>query len=1606
DQSLVQPVCRDDFGSFTLSFAGGSPGKRLTLTSTNGFFQSYDDEFSGTYLFEDLQPGPYIWTLEDQGCPDQSGTFTVNDILKPQFNSNFQDISCFGADDGFIQITNPMVQGGRTFSVWINGVNQGTMTDFFNLGPGIYQIRIQDSMGCISDPMAVELSQPDRPLEILNLSVTDLLCYGEEEGEIMFEVSGGRPSYRAMLTTEVGSAVTMDNLTDDNPYTFSGLAAGNFTLEVWDQNDICYTTEEIVIEEPGVFSTTLEVGAIFCEGGTTFLELETEGGVLPYVYQWEWYDEDISGWVTLPEVGNRINNATAGTYRYTVQETNGCLILSDTVDIPDGNRVELDFQAEDILCYGGTAAVTFTATSLGSGPFTYYVNGAQIFGNQLMAQAGSYVAYAVDNINGCVSEDLFFDLTQPTAPFAIETYTSTNLTCFEAGDGSIYITLTGGTGPYTISFLGNTVNASENEEVIFGNLSAGIAYEIGAIDANGCVVAIPPSVLSQPLPLQAFADFDPIVCYEGTTSISLEISGGTQPYQISWSYSEDGLDFYPLPTIEDQFILYDVFAGFYTYTLSDQGCDDIVNTLEIDQPTEVILTGSSTDVSCYGGNDGSLAFSPSGGASANYRIFVNGLELTGNAVNELSAGIYTAFAMSGSCRSENIQVSISQPDSPLAGDLNFPDAVLCHNDLSQISVQVSGGTAPYTAFLGTNEVLLDEPGLAIFEQVNPGNHGVRVVDALGCEWTEDFSILEPGPLEIFTEDIIDVSCFEGENGEVRTSVSGGTGTYTYTWSDDEGNEVGNTRHLSGVSAGTYSLTVTDENACAVTEIFEITEPGSVTFSYSTLDVTCYEGQNGRIEVSGTGGSPGYHLVIDGIQYPGLIADGLVAKDYSVYLTDAAGCVSPAETITIEEPLPLMLDVSITDVSCYTANNGEVAVAVSGGTGPYKIRWSDGHLSMNRTGMAPGNYEMVVTDANGCTIRDNVVITEPDPVLVTPTITDVRCFGGGDGRVALEISGGSGNYTVSWQKMETGESLGTGDFMPNLEAGIYEATITDAEGCELTRVYTVSEPNAPISVEPIIIDVQCAGEDRGSADLIVTGGTAPYTYRWSSGETTRAVQNKAGGVYQVEITDARGCVFLETIEIEEPEPIQVSETLSDVTCKFGSDGSIDLDISGGTGTFQVIWSNGMNGSAISGLRAGDYTAFVMDEQSCFESYTYKINEPEEPLSVTGQSNTELCFSDDVISLELTVKGGTAPYSYEWSNQMTAKDLLDIAPGNYTVRVTDAMGCLVEESFNVPGPSSPMDVQLTGKFGICSNEEKGEIAATVNGGQAPYAFLWSNGATTSSLSNLGSGVYRLEVTDARGCWVEETVEIIRPGDLNVSLEAINGVSCFGANDGFIQIAIHNNETPFKISWSHGVEDQLAISNLSGGIYTARIEDSVGCVTTVAYQIREPESLTYYETVENISCFGEDNGAITLEVGGGTAPYRLEWSNGATSRMIRDLSPGSYSVRITDRMGCTSLGEFRVAEPEVLEVEVSYSELLVCFGDENGFINLDIKGGVQPYRINWSDRPELGTQNRNGLEAGSYTVMVTDDNHCSQVLTLEIEEPDRLEAQLNTRLEVDCE
>lgn len=1607
--TVIQPVCYDDLGSFTLTVSGGEFGKTITLRSaSNGIIATYENENEGTFTFEDLAPGTYTWEVGDTGCSDLDGTFTITVPLKPEFTVSKIDISCFGSNDGVINILGPTVQPGRTFTVFLNGVAQGNQTALNNLAAGNYEVRIADDQGCLSDPVLVSILTSDRPLEIFNLVKTDAACYNENSGSVQFEILGGSPVYRVEISSLNGYSSTLSNLDGSTSYSFNNLPAGSYTLQVWDLNDNCDASATFEITQPQELFVNHTQGTVLCEGGTTFIELTVTGGTQPYTYTWERFNTATSTWETLPTTTRRLNNITAGTYRYTVTELNNCTSNSDEIVIADGVPVQLTYVANDITCFGGSARVTLTATSGTSTNFTYFVNGNQIFGNQFQAIAGTYTAYAIDNVKGCISDEITITVNQPSNPVQISHYSFQDLSCFEAGDGIISLALTGGTAPYTITFQGNSYSANDGEIIVFDNLSANINYTFTAVDANGCTVNIPPRILSQPLPLQASHSFTPIACYDGESEINLQITGGTRPYQVTWEYAIDNVNFSSLPQFDNETSISNLEAGYYRYTISDGGCNAVVQTVEITQPDPVLLDAVTTDISCFGGMDGTVTFTPSGGPSTIYRIFFNGVEMSGNTVTGLSAGTYTAFVLSGACRSENIQVVIEQPEEPLQVRMTYLEEALCVGGTSEITLEISGGNGNYNAVLNGTNYPVDNSGFITISDVLPGTHIIEVFDSEGCSWIQTITITNPTVIDIFHHDITHVTCIGGSDGEISINVTGGAGEYTFTWFNSQNQPIGNTKDITGLSAGTYTVVVTDENGCEISEQFQINDPEPLDFTIiEIVHISCFGLENGSITVQGMGGTPEYFLIIDDVQYPGLTVSGLKAGTYTVAIVDSNGCASDEKQVIINEPQPLALSIDSVNINCYGANNGQALLNITGGTAPYSVRWSDGNILATRNSLVPGIYEVIVTDANGCSVRDNVVITQPEPVVITETITNVNCYGGNDGSITLDVNGETENYQITWKNKVTSANVGTGATASNLSAGVYIAEILDENGCKWTREYMVIQPSEPLFAQAFQTNIRCAGEDNGTINLIVAGGTAPYTYQWSNGETTRSIFNLSQGIYEVTITDANGCIITESYEITEPEPLTVTvDSLQDVSCKFGNDGSIRLNIEGGAGNYRITWSNGRTGPELTNLRAGEYTVFIIDDNSCFYTETFTISEPTDILSIEGISTTQLCNADDQIELLLTVIGGTAPYSYQWSNGSTDQNLTGILPGNYSVVVTDANGCEVSGNFNVPPATSPLQVEFGGRIDLCSPNERGEVRATVIGGAAPFTYLWSNGATTPTISNLTPGEYSVFVTDANGCTVEDSVVVTTPGNWRINLDAIQSVSCFGGNNGSIQISVIEGRGPFKITWSHGVEDQLFVGNLTPGNYSVRVEDEAGCAITATYNIREPELLTFTDMVENVTCAGENNGSISINVAGGTPPYSYQWSNGSNSRNLRNLKPGDYTLVITDRNGCSTGATYTITEPQPLAIESEFSENLLCNGDTEGFININITGGIQPYKVSWSDEPENENLNRFNLTKGVYKITVIDDNGCQTEQTFEIKEPELLEISLNTAFDVDCE
>ncbi|MBU2921606.1 T9SS type A sorting domain-containing protein, partial [Winogradskyella psychrotolerans] len=548
---------------------------------------------------------------------------------------------------------------------------------------------------------------------------------------------------------------------------------------------------------------------------------------------------------------------------------------------------------------------------------------------------------------------------------------------------------------------------------------------------------------------------------------------------------------------------------------------------------------------------------------------------------------------------------------------------------------------------------------------------------------------------------------------------------------------------TGLVAGTYNVVVTDANGCTANASVTVTEPtmltasAMVSSSYNGQDLACNGASNGEATVSASGGTMGYtYQWDDPMNQTTAIATGLVAGTYNVVVTDANGCTA-SNSVTINEPATITTSIISTDVSCNGSNNGTVDLTVSGGTAPYTFIWSNSATTEDMVGLSSGTYNVVVTDANGCTATDSVTINEPTAITTSIISTDVSCNGSNNGTVDLTVSGGTAPYTFIWSNSATTED------MVGLSSGTYNVVVTDANGCTATDNVTINEP-ATITTSIISTDVPCNGSNNGTVDLTVSGGTAPYTFIWSNSATTEDMVGLSSGTYNVVVTDANGCTATDNVTINEPATITTSIISTDVSCNGSNNGTVDLTVSGGTAPYTFMWSNSATTEDMVGLSSGTYNVVVTDANGCTATDSVTINEP--ATIITSIISTDVpCNGSNNGTVDLTVSGGTAPYTFIWSNSATTEDMVNLSSGTYNVVVTDANGCTATDSVTINEPELILN-EVTQDDGILAATEAGMIYQWY---ACPDTLL--TGETNQTYTPTTNGEYKVVISNIEGCSV---------------------------------------------------------------------------------------------------------------------------------------------------------------------------------------------------------------------------------------------------------------
>lgn len=919
---------------------------------------------------------------------------------------------------------------------------------------------------------------------------------------------------------------------------------------------------------------------------------------------------------------------------------------------------------------------------------------------------------------------------------------------------------------------------------------------------------------------------------------------------------------------------------------------------------------SQNDVSCHGGSDGSINVTIT---QTSYDVATFTYAWTdGSTVEDptgLSAGPHELIVYDSHGCEHFTGTTILEPTHPVTLNFDVTDK-LCNGgpDNGIIDLTVSGGTPGYTYLWSNGATTQDVTGLA------PGTYTVTVTDSKGCIESASVTVGQPYVLAQFAA-VTDIDCNGNSNGDIQVDVSGGSLPYSYLWSSGD-----TTQDITGITAGSYTLTITDINGCTSAVTYPVTEPAApLTLTDIKVDVLCKGDATGSIDVTTAGGTPGYTYEwssASGIVLPFQTEDvsGLTADVYTVLATDANGCQAQLSETILQPAMSIYSAPVLVDILCFGASTGSVDPGIAGGTPGYSYAWSTGATTPTLTNMPAGSYDLIVTDANGCTDSYSYTLTEPNAGLSLVLYgTNINCFGASTGAVSTVVDGGTPEYTYLWSNGATTSNVN------GVPAGNYSVTVTDNNGCTISDNVTLTEPAAPLVLNTVVTDVDCYGNNTGSIDLTISGGTAPYEQLWSNSatfvmiDTTEDISSQYADSYTVMVTDGNGCTESMTSTINQPlAPLAITGVVDDANCYGMNDGSVDITVTGGTTAYTYSWSNGATTEDISTLTAGIYTVTVTDFNACVESMTFEVAQPAAPLEVLTSINDVDCNGANTGYIESSVTGGTVPYTYAWSNGESTADIYNLTAGVYTLTVTDAQGCTAFTGSTVNEPTA-LVVTPTVTDASCYGYDDGQIVLSISGGVQPYYFDWGNqnnillNNPSETLDGLLANDYFLRVRDANGCVNEQIVTVGEPNPYEATYLVVD-VDCNGNNTGSIDLSYTGGTSPYTTIWSDGQTTEDAV-NLLAGEYTFIGTDNQGCTVEDNVIVGEPDPIEITYEITPVSCIDQTDAAIYINPYGGTLPYTYSWSNGSTDQNIDELAPGLYTLTITDDNTCVQSFDFEI-------------------------------------------------------------------------------------------------
>jgi hypothetical protein len=1343
------------------------------------------------------------------------------------------DVLCNGGATGAATI---LVSGASSplRLAWSNGA---TTASIANLRIGDYDVSITDGNNCTANP-STTINEP--PVLGLSLQAKDETYVGKGDGSVSSNVAGGVAPYAYLWNT--GAATPA----------ISNLKPGTYSLTITDDKK-CTTKQTVTVKgvDCSGFSASSTVKKKACNGiADGQATVNATNGVEPYLFQW----------------GNQRNGVSftdlaAGTYTLTATDARGC-VAKTTVLIPEATALGVKINAKNPLCFGDSTGLAIALVSGGDKPYQYLWSNGSKNDTLFKLPIGTYRVVVTDS-SSC-STSLSATLTQPKALSL--TIKTTNETQVGKGDGTATPTVTGGVPPYKYKWSNDTVIPN------LTGLKTG-AYTLIVTDSNRC--AISQTIRISSINCDGFIA-STVLNKRACTGVSdgqatVSATGGVAPYVFQWSNQRSGDGFK------------DLAAGSYAITATDsRGC---VATTSITVPlaSSLKLQLNVTNPACFGENTGQATGLASGGNTPYLYAWSSGATVA--AISQLSIGTYTLVVTDSNACQIKQSVTLVQPIA-LTLSLTGANETQVGKGDGTVTSTLGGGTTPYQYRWSNNATT------ANLANLKPGTYSLTVTDANRCSILQTVTIGSVNCNGMTANAVMNKRVCSGlTDGQATASASGGVAPYVFQWSNQRSGA-----GFKDLAAGLYSVTATDSRGCTATATVTIPTATALNLQMTGSNPACFGAKTGQALGVVSGGNAPYRYLWSTNATTNSITQ-LGIGTYTLAVTDSNAC-EVKNSVTISQPTAIGIILTGTGETQLGKGDGIASSTVSGGVPPYLYRWSNNTTLANAAGLKPGTYSLTVTDANQCTGVQTVVIGSVNCTgFSAAAVVNKRvCSGLNDGQATVNATGGVAPFVFQWSNQRSGASF------KDLAAGNYTITASDSKGC--TASISIVVPSAKnLTLQLTTTNPLCFGGTTGQIVGVAGGGNAPYQYSWNNGATTASIAQLPIGTYTLAVTDSNACIIKQTATLTQPTAINLVLNGTNETQLGKGDGTATSAVSGGVSPYQYLWSNGATTANLANLKTGTYSLTVTDANRCTAVQSVIIAGANcTGFSASAVLNKRVCsgLSDGQATVNAT--GGVAPFVFQWSNQRSGTSFKDLVAGDYTITVSDSKGCTTVVNIKVP-LARVLSVQLAGVNPSCFGTNSGQVSANVSGGNAPYQFVWSNGATTTSISQLPGGVYNLAVTDSNRCVVNGSVTLTQPSELKISFTAANE-SQPGKKDGTITSAITGGVSPFQVVWSNGATG-ANINNLAAGTYSVTVTDAKGCQVKGSTTLGGAacSGFAVSATATKGSCSGANDGKAEANSTGGVAPFVFQWSNGKTGSKQDNLKPGIYQVTATDGKGCVA-------------------------------------------------------------------------------------------------------